>query len=357
MKMADKSKSNETSNVNDPSVLRFSEKWFVTLQGMKKKDLWAVLQDLQKTLKEQGVIKSIPSKEEDEKLYKSMTGKTIIESIIMSAQDEMNALVMTVSLEKFTGTEKPSVEDKNAEYEAILNEEEGIKVESTNPRKDGSLYQSGKSVVTVESTNPRKDGPVTKAVKEVLEDIETQDSSIVILKEQKEIEATVAYVNARYSDDPVTQEAVQEFEQETITEVKGATDLLKQGSVDRTGLKKNGTPRKRGTGVIATIAEILRTTNTPLTKDQILNKLLKQFPDRDSSGMETTVGVQVPVRMSREKQIDIVKVDCGTDTITKRTRWGYMVNSDLVECIDEVNGYYELKSVKDAGEVLNEISK
>jgi len=323
--MADKSKSNETSNVNDPSVLRFSEKWFVTLQGMKKKDLWAVLQDLQKTLKEQGVIKSIPSKEEDEKLYKSMTGKTIIESIIMSAQDEMNALVMTVSLEKFTGTEKPSVEDKNAEYEAILNEEEGIKVESTNPRKDGSLYQSGKSVVTVESTNPRKDGPVTKAVKEVLEDIETQDSSIVILKEQKEIEATVAYVNARYSDDPVTQEAVQEFEQETIAEVKGATDLLKQGSVDRSNLTKAGKTRKRGTGVIGQITKILAEEGY-ITKTEILIRLEEQFPKRDPDSMLTTINCSLHGYLER-KGLSVSKTEVGTETVNNRDQivWGYKV--------------------------------
>ena len=302
--MADKSKSNETSNVNDPSVLRFSEKWFVTLQGMKKKDLWAVLQDLQKTLKEQGVIKSIPSKEEDEKLYKSMTGKTIIESIIMSAQDEMNALVMTVSLEKFTGTEKPSVEDKNAEYEAILNEEEGIRVESTNPRKDG---------------------PVTKAVKEVLEDIETQDSSIVILKEQKEIEATVAYVNARHSDDPVTQEAVQEFEQETIAEVKGATDLLKQGSVDRSNLTKAGKTRKRGTGVIGQITKILAEEGY-ITKTEILIRLEEQFPKRDPDSMLTTINCSLHGYLER-KGLSVSKTEVGTETVNNRDQivWGYKV--------------------------------
>lgn len=303
--MATKSKKNETqtSNNNEPSVIKFSDKWAVTLQGMKKKDLWAVLQDLQKTLKEQGVIKSIPSKEEDEKLYKSMTGKEIIHSIMMSAQIEMNALVMTVFLEGLTGTKKETVEDKNAEYEAILNEDEPKKIE-------------------VVSTNPRKNGPVTKAVKEVLEEgLNEKDHRNIC--------------------------------ENGMFEKKDAGALLGSGRVNRTGLNKDGTKSKKKVGVIASIADILIATTKPLTKDEILNQLMERFPDRDSQGMETTVSVQVPVRMSREKNLDIVKVDCGKDAISNRTRWGYMVNCDSLECVDEVNGYYDFKSVVEAGKALS----
>tara|TARA_R100000808_G_C2147411_1_gene155368 strand:- start:974 stop:1903 length:930 start_codon:yes stop_codon:yes gene_type:complete len=308
--MATKSKKNETqtSNANDPSVIKFSNKWWVTLQGMKKKDLWAVLQDLQKTLKEQGVIKSIPSKEEDEKLYKSLTGKDMVNSIMMSAQQEMNALVMTVSLEGLTGTKKETVEDKNAEYDAILNEDEPKKVE-------------------VVSTNPRKNGPVTKEVKKVLEEEQVK-------KFQEEADKNWG------KDGPLTKA------------MNDANALLSQGPIDRTGLNKNGTKSKKKVGVIASIADILIATTKPLTKDEILNQLCKRFPDRDSQAMETTVSVQVPVRMSREKNMDIVKVDCGKDAISNRTRWGYMVNCDSLECVDEVNGYYDFKSVVEAGKAL-----
>jgi len=303
--MATKSKKTvtETSNANDPCVIKFSDKWAVTLQGMKKKDLWSVLIDLQNTLHEQGVIKSIPSEEEDKKMYKSMTGKEIIHNIIMSAQQEMNALVMTVYLEKITGTKEENVEDKNKDYDALINDAEKEDIRVKNQRQGKEIAEALKA----------------------------------------EIEATVSYVEARHSDDPVVKEAVKEYEQEMIKEAKDAGALLGTGRVNRTGLNKNGTKSKKKVGVIASIADILIATTKPLTKDEILNQLMERFPDRDSSAMETTVGVQVPARMSREKNMDIVKVDCGTNGLTNRTIWGYMMNCDSLECVDEVNGYYELK--------------
>ena len=180
-----------------------------------------------------------------------------VDRILMSAQIEMNALVMTVFLEGLTGTKKETVEDKNAEYEAILNEDEPKKIE-------------------VVSTNPRKNGPVTKAVKEVLEEgLNEKDHRNIC--------------------------------ENGMFEKKDAGALLGSGRVNRTGLNKDGTKSKKKVGVIASIADILIATTKPLTKDEILNQLMERFPDRDSQGMETTVSVQVPVRMSREKNLDIVK--------------------------------------------------
>jgi hypothetical protein len=51
--------------------------------------------------------------------------------------------------------------------------------------------------------------------------------------------------------------------------------------------------------------------------------------------------------------MDIVKIDMGENGLTKRTIWGYMVNCDSLECVDEINGYYDFKSVVEAGKALS----
>lgn len=288
--------------------------YYETIKTFGKKDLHPLLCSVRDKIEDR-------TEQEIAREYKQMKKDQMWDAILYQSADGMSCLALTEYMVKNYGhlehelNNFEPVDQKNAEYDAILNEDEPV-------------------VTSIVSTNPRKTGPVTKIV-------------------QDEINATVAYVNARHSDDPTVKEAVKEYEAEMVQEAKDAGALLGQGRVNRTGLNKNGSKSKRKVGVITTIAEILLQTSKPLTKDDILNTLMDRFPERLSSAMETTVNCQVPARMSREKGMDIVQVDCGTNAMTGRTIWGYMVNNDSLECVDEVNGYYDFKSVVEAGKSLS----
>ena len=334
--MATKSKKTVTET-NAQKLVKTAPKWWDSYRGAtdgkvnKEVDamdtFWMTYYEVIKTLNKKelhGLLCSVRDKIEDRteqeiaREFKQMNKKQMLDTVLYQSADQFSCLALTEYMvkivkdleERFSknvkfGKATKTPQEINAEYDAILNDDEPV-------------------VTSIVSTNPRKTGPVTKIV-------------------QDEINATVAYVNARHSDDPTVKEAVKEYEAEMVQEAKDAGALLGQGRVNRTGLNKNGSKSKRKVGVITTIAEILLQTSKPLTKDDILNTLMDRFPERLSSAMETTVNCQVPARMSREKGMDIVQVDCGTNGLTGRTIWGYMVNSDLVECVDEVNGYYELK--------------
>jgi hypothetical protein len=71
------------------------------------------------------------------------------------------------------------------------------------------------------------------------------------------------------------------------------------------------TAAKKGPGVIATIFEMLKGSKRAMTEDQIVAKLKKAFPDREEKSMRSTVKVQLPGRMSREKSVKIERTDKG----------------------------------------------
>ena len=75
--------------------------------------------------------------------------------------------------------------------------------------------------------------------------------------------------------------------------------------------KKAATPKKaKKPGVIATIFELVKTKG-PITEDNIVKALVKKFPDRQEQSMRNTVKVQLPNRMSRERNVKIEKTDKG----------------------------------------------
>lgn len=76
---------------------------------------------------------------------------------------------------------------------------------------------------------------------------------------------------------------------------------------------KKGKAPPKAAGVIQCIADIVSaaTAKKPITKEQIHEKLCKRFPDRDSDSLKTTVGIQVPSRLNKEKNLGIKKNDRG----------------------------------------------
>ena len=69
---------------------------------------------------------------------------------------------------------------------------------------------------------------------------------------------------------------------------------------------------EKGPGVIQTILDLVKSApKTGISKDAILERLVEQFPDRDSDGMNKTIGVQLPGRMNKERNVEIVKLESG----------------------------------------------
>lgn len=66
----------------------------------------------------------------------------------------------------------------------------------------------------------------------------------------------------------------------------------------------------KGPGVIKTIVSIIKD-HGPITKEQILEKLVKAFPERDAEAMKKTINVQVPNRINKEQDFKIENTDKG----------------------------------------------
>ena len=76
--------------------------------------------------------------------------------------------------------------------------------------------------------------------------------------------------------------------------------------------KKAGKGEPKGPGVIATIFTLVsKSGKKGISKDEILGKLTEMFPDRAVNGMEKTINVQLPGRMSKEKKVSIKKLETG----------------------------------------------
>lgn len=78
---------------------------------------------------------------------------------------------------------------------------------------------------------------------------------------------------------------------------------------------------KKRPGVIARILEIIQSSKTPITQQQILAKLVEEFPKREEKSMLNTIKAQIggkkrPLRMEREKQVifNIVENKAGVKT-------------------------------------------
>lgn len=67
----------------------------------------------------------------------------------------------------------------------------------------------------------------------------------------------------------------------------------------------NAAKKPRGVGVIATILECLRTASKkkPVSKEEILKRLIEAFPDRQPQAMKSTISSQIPSGLKVEKGI------------------------------------------------------
>lgn len=102
---------------------------------------------------------------------------------------------------------------------------------------------------------------------------------------------------------------------------KKIDDLKAQLSAAKDELKKltgKKSTEKKGPGVISTIFTLVSDAGqSGISKAEILLKLVEMFPDRAEDGMEKTINVQLPSRMSKERGVTIKKLETGNFAITK----------------------------------------
>lgn len=101
---------------------------------------------------------------------------------------------------------------------------------------------------------------------------------------------------------------------------KKIDDLKAQLSAAKDELKKltGKKTEKKGPGVISTIFTLVSDSGkTGISKADILAKLVEMFPDRAEDGMEKTINVQLPSRMSKERGVTIKKLETGNFAIAK----------------------------------------
>lgn len=91
---------------------------------------------------------------------------------------------------------------------------------------------------------------------------------------------------------------------------KKNTESSKKSKNNKKTSDKKKEPKTKRPGVITTILDVVKK-HGPISKEQIVEKLLKIFPDRPEKGMKSTVGIQVPSRLNKEKKANIKKDDKG----------------------------------------------
>ena len=66
---------------------------------------------------------------------------------------------------------------------------------------------------------------------------------------------------------------------------------------------KKGTGKRasKGTGVIASIAQLIEESKSGITKEEILENLIVRFPENDPDSMMGTIKAQVPYRINKER--------------------------------------------------------
>ena len=102
--------------------------------------------------------------------------------------------------------------------------------------------------------------------------------------------------------DFLEKEEVEELKEEEVVKVASKKSQPKKGVKEKPSEGK--IPIKDGNkklGVIATIANCIKSSKDGITKDEIFEILKTTFPERNTTSMRNTINIQVPNRLSKEK--------------------------------------------------------
>lgn len=121
--------------------------------------------------------------------------------------------------------------------------------------------------------------------------------------------------------DPEKEKAINEAHKAVVEAEKTFAEAKTKLAEAKANLKKltgGKSKEEKGPGVISTIFSLVKDSGkTGISKQAILDKLIEMFPDRAQEGMEKTIGVQLPGRMSKERKVKIVKLESGAFTISQ----------------------------------------
>lgn len=130
------------------------------------------------------------------------------------------------------------------------------------------------------------------------EDAEDDESGEDEEEEDEEEGVLPAEDNAEEAD-PEAEEDLDALEGEEGAGNSEEEPVLKQGK------KKKEPPlgkKEKTAGVVAVIIELIEKAGQKgISKEQILEELIKRFPDRRPTSMKNTINVQVPTRISKER--------------------------------------------------------
>lgn len=133
-------------------------------------------------------------------------------------------------------------------------------------------------------------------------------------KKSKKAKAKQAAVEPEV-EETEEEEEVEEAEEEPEEEDEPEEDEEEEEDEDEEPAPKKKAKAKKekakGPGVIASIVEFIENSKKGITKDQIVDKLAKRFPDRKPESMKNTVNVQVPNKLKTDKDITVVRDDKG----------------------------------------------
>jgi len=243
---------------------------------------------------------------------------------LKKAAEELNDVLGLVPAIKTTGKVKePALKKLVIEAAAELVEDDKEDVS-----EEVQAILSGLGVELPWEASANEDADEDEDNDDAEEEEEEEEEVVVVAKskkgKQKKEKAKKEEDEQDEEDEQEDEEDEQEDEEEEVVvdapkakkeKAKGKKEKAKKEEAAPAPKAKGKRPEKAqgtsgsGKGVIATIKDILSKTSKKkqVTKQDILDALVIEFPDRAASSMKSTVNAQVPGRISRETDMDIEK--------------------------------------------------
>jgi hypothetical protein len=103
-----------------------------------------------------------------------------------------------------------------------------------------------------------------------------------------------------------------------VKKVDELKDQLLKAKQELHKLTGTTTKESKGPGVILTILSLVTNSGDKgISKQAILDKLVEMFPDHEKEGLSKTINVQLPNRMSKERNVKIEKTKEGNFLLSK----------------------------------------
>lgn len=169
------------------------------------------------------------------------------------------------------------------------------------------------------TTLAEDDDALLKAVRkanEAEENIEIEDDTTKDKPKSKKSKSKKAAKKAKAETDEEEEDGeTEDSDEEEEADEEGGDNSKKatKKGKDKAKVKKTKEKKAKGPGVIDSIVSILKgaSMKEPVTKEEIHKQLCELFPERNKDSMKTTVGIQVPSRLGKDREITVKKNENG----------------------------------------------